>query len=335
LEEINMKTASLLAVALISFASVSLMAQQASATAQQSTSADGNGTHVNGSSSTSGNAQVNRQGAQVSGSGSSSASSSARGVGAASGSGGAGMEMRPVNTELVGKLDSKSAKAGDPVVVKTTEATRTADGTVIPKGTRLMGHVTSVQAHEKGNAESHMAIAFDRAEMKGGQSLPIHSEIRSVAPSASAMAMNSAQSDDSLAGGGLGGGRAMGGARTGGAVGGGGLGGGGLVGGGAVSSVAGGTVRGAANTTGQLGSGVGATAGDTVRASGNVVGGATSGVGMAAGAAGGVAAHATALPGVMLAGDATGSASGTLSATKQNVHLESGTQMVLGVAAAR
>jgi hypothetical protein len=218
LEEINMKTASLLTVALISFASVSLMAQQASATAQQSTSADGNGTHVNGSSSTSGNAQVNRQGAQVSGSGSSSASSSARGVGAASGSGGAGMEMRPVNTELVGKLDSKSAKAGDPVVVKTTEATRTADGTVIPKGTRLMGHVTSVQAHEKGNAESHMAIAFDRAEMKGGQSLPIHSEIRSVAPSASAMAMNSAQSDDSLAGGGLGGGRAMGGALMGCAV---------------------------------------------------------------------------------------------------------------------
>jgi hypothetical protein len=37
----------------------------------------------------------------------------------------------------------------------------------------------------------------------------------------------------------------------------------------------------------------------------------------------------------MLNGDASGSASGMLSAENKNVHLESGTQMVLGIAAAR
>lgn len=39
----------------------------------------------------------------------------------------------------------------------------------------------------------------------------------------------------------------------------------------------------------------------------------------------------TAIPGVMLASDATGSASGTLSALRRNVHLDSGTQMLLGI----
>jgi hypothetical protein len=37
----------------------------------------------------------------------------------------------------------------------------------------------------------------------------------------------------------------------------------------------------------------------------------------------------------MLNGEAAGSASGMLSAANKNIHLDSGTQMVLGVAAAR
>ena len=40
--------------------------------------------------------------------------------------------------ELQDKLDSKTAKVGDSVVVKT------ADGTEIPKGTKLVGRVTDV-----------------------------------------------------------------------------------------------------------------------------------------------------------------------------------------------
>ena len=66
-----------------------------------------------------------------------------------------------------------------------------ADGTVIPKGSRLVGHVAQVQAHDKAHANSQMSIAFDRAELKGGQSFAIHSLIRGVSPSPSAMAMSS------------------------------------------------------------------------------------------------------------------------------------------------
>jgi hypothetical protein len=81
----------------------------------------------------------------------------------------------------------------------------------------------------------------------------------------------------------------------------------------------------------------------TVRAPANVAGDVAGNVGGTVQGAGGVAtnatantqAHITGVQGVMLAGDATGTASGMLSAAKQNVHLDSGTQMVLGISAAR
>ncbi len=48
-------------------------------------------------------------------------------------------EMSPVNGELVNKLDSKTAKNGDSVVVQTKTAIKTPDGTEIPKGSKVVG----------------------------------------------------------------------------------------------------------------------------------------------------------------------------------------------------
>ncbi|HEX8811035.1 MAG TPA: hypothetical protein VF742_03495, partial [Terracidiphilus sp.] len=49
------------------------------------------------------------------------------------------LQLAPVTAELTTKLDSKTAKAGDSVVLKTTEKATMADGTVIPKGSKIMG----------------------------------------------------------------------------------------------------------------------------------------------------------------------------------------------------
>ena len=57
-------------------------------------------------------------------------------------------EMSPVIGELQDKLNSATAKVGDRVVLKTTEKVMTADGTVIPRGTRLLGHITQVQTRD-------------------------------------------------------------------------------------------------------------------------------------------------------------------------------------------
>ena len=101
------------------------------------------------------------------------------------------IQLAPVKGELVGKLDSTSAKTGDSVVVKTRDDVKTADGTDIPKGSKLVGHVTGVQARGEGKENAQIAIKFDHAELKSGQSLPIESVIESVGSTESDSAQNS------------------------------------------------------------------------------------------------------------------------------------------------
>src|SRR5438105_2951548 len=73
-------------------------------------------------------------------------------------------ELRPVSAELVSNLDTKTAKTGDSVVVQTKAAVKTADGTEIPKGTKLVGRVVGAQASTAGDT-SQVAVAFDHAEL--------------------------------------------------------------------------------------------------------------------------------------------------------------------------
>lgn len=98
----------------------------------------------------------------------------------------AAAELKPVSAELVDKLDSKSAKQGDSVIVKTSENLQISQGTEIPRGSRLIGHITNVQPRGDGHENSQIAIQFDKAELKGGQTLPIESVIQSVEPAVAA-----------------------------------------------------------------------------------------------------------------------------------------------------
>ena len=103
----------------------------------------------------------------------------------------------------------------------------------------------------------------------------------------------------------------------------------------------GGIVRtgGVAGTSGRLAPGLASSVGESTRTSGHVAGNAMAGTGERSNVGtkmnGGVTSRATGVRGVMLSGDAAGRSSGMLSAAKQNVHLDSGTQMTLGIAMAR
>jgi hypothetical protein len=91
------------------------------------------------------------------------------------------VQMSPVNGELVSKLDSKTAKTGDSVVVQTKASVKTAEGTEIPKGSKLVGRVIGVQPSEAGE-NSQVALQFDHVELKGGQNVAVRSQIQSIAP---------------------------------------------------------------------------------------------------------------------------------------------------------
>lgn len=323
-----MRTAQLLAVAVVGFASLPLMmAQQvnANASTSQNGSASAAGAHMNNSGAMNAQAQAQPGSAHVGGSGQERGSAQVP-----------AMQMQPVRGELEGKLDSKSAKKGDSVVLKTTRKMKMADGTVLPKGTRLVGHVTDVQAHSKGHENSTLGLEFDRAELKNGQHYAIHSVIESVMPSASAMEMQSMSGEGGMDAPAMGappmGGGMMGGGGAHGLV------GGGLSGGRAGGGLVGGTVGGVTSTAGGMGSGLDTAAGGALNTTGRVTGGTMGGLNGtlhgAANGAGTLTAHATGIPGVMLAGSGSGAASGVLSASRRNVHLDSGTQMVLGLAMA-
>jgi len=316
-----MKTIKILVVAAVLCSSIPFFGQSAVASASASTSAGSSKAPRNASSS-----------ADTSGAASASASRYAGASGSASGAASASAQMTPVSGELAGKLDSKSAKVGDPVVLKTTQTARTADGVIIPKGSRLLGHVTAVQAHGRDSQNSELAMQFDRAELKNGQSIAIRSVVESVSPSrVSIEAAQMSDTDMFASDPGAPGGTAIGGGSMGSARSGGGLVGGsrGFVGdtgslaGGAAGSATGSVAQGTRSTTGAVGAGAGPGL--------NVVDGGARGI---AGSGGSLSAQSTGIAGVMLGGDASGAASGVLSASRRNVHLESGTQMVLGVSSA-
>lgn len=211
------------------------------------------------------------------------------------------VEMSPVNGELVSKLDSKTAKTGDSVVVQTKAPVKTADGTEIPKGSKLMGHVLGVHASTAGD-NSQVVLQFDHVELKGGQSVPVHSQIESIGPAAGAAsaavseAPAPASSNPNAAG----------------------------------ASGANGSSRPSGVPQRAAGGEPGATAaGNGGPAAGTVVA-----------RTGNIAIRTTSVPGVLVANNEPGQqdprmahASSILLGAKQDIQLDGGTQMVVGVSA--
>src|SRR5260370_22748785 len=77
------------------------------------------------------------------------------------------------NAALSSPVDSKKCKPGDAVNAHTTEAVKSEGKTVIPKGAKLVGHVTQASTRAKGESESALGIVFDKAILKNGQEIPL------------------------------------------------------------------------------------------------------------------------------------------------------------------
>jgi hypothetical protein len=83
--------------------------------------------------------------------------------------------------QLTKTVDAKKAKTGDQVVAKVLADMKTQSGEVlVPKDTKVIGHVTEAQPRNKEQKESQLAIAFDRAEMKDGNSMQMPMSIQAI-----------------------------------------------------------------------------------------------------------------------------------------------------------
>jgi hypothetical protein len=213
-----------------------------------------------------------------------------------------------VQAELTKPVDARKCKLGDEVLARTTQDVKSNGQTVLPKGSKIIGHVTDVQAREKGQQQSHMAIAFDRAILKNGTQVPMPLTLQAIG---SSPASASAAMDDSAMAGSMADDNVSGMATGAGATG---------------SRAARGTLGGVASTSGRVVNTAGSTAGGTL----NGVHSAGEGV------AGGLTASSQGvigLPGLTLSSasavSSATSAGSVISSNNGNVHLDSGTRMIL------
>jgi len=255
--------------------------------------------------------EANKQGAQASG----GTSSQVNGNNASLGSGTA------LNAELNTSVDSKKAKAGDQVIAHTTEAVKSEGKTIVPRGTKLVGHVTQASARAKGESESALAIQFDKAILKNGQEMPLSVAIRAIAAAQSNVSAGSsgpgldAMGDAGAAA--AGGSPMSGGSR--GALGG-------------VASAAGGTVGAVTNTAANAGGVANGAANSAANAAGNLAAASKGTVGglNAAGQFTSNSQGVFGLNGLSLSSSASNATQGSvITSAGKNVHLESGTRMLL------
>ena len=211
-------------------------------------------------------------------------------------------------------LDAKKNKEGDKVFAHTTQAVKQDGQVVIPKGSKLIGHVTQAKARAKGESESALGIVFDQAVLKNGQEIPVNLAIQAVASAQAAASSSLSEGDAFGTASGMGSGRASG---SGGVL-------------SSAGSTVGGTAGAVTNTAGTVGSTVGGTAGATANTAASATG-ATAGSNLA----GSLTSSSTGvigLQGLSLNSELSNATQGSLivSSTK-NVRLDSGTRMLLRV----
>ena len=270
---------------------------------------------------------ANRSDAQASSSSSAAASAQAgkNSLGLTSGT--------SMQATLTHPVDCKKNKPGDMVTAKNTSAVTSNGQVVIPKGSRLIGHVTEVHEHQKQGKnreeqDSALGIAWDKAVLKDGQEIPINASVQALA-SAQGQAFSAIEDSDMPIGGGAmasgsGGGR------------------GALGGVGSVGDVSSGAFGAAAQPIGNVGSAATSTLNSTANAAaGSTANVSRSGLVASTGAVGGLNAAGQFVPnsrgvfglsGLSLASAASNSTEASvITSNTQNVHLESGTRMLLVV----
>src|SRR5262252_5339391 len=199
------------------------------------------------------------------------------------------------NAELTSSVDTKKCKPGDAVNAKTTEAVKSEGKTVIPKGSKLVG------------------IVFDKAILKNGEEIPLSVAIQALASGQSSASMAGSDMDalgsmgTSAAGSGTAGGRG---------------------GQGGVTSAAG-TVT---NTAANVGRATGGAVNSTANAAGSVAG-TSKGAAGGSNSTGQLTSNSQGvfgLNGLNLNAAASNATQGTvIPSAGKNVHLESGTRMLL------
>jgi hypothetical protein len=87
---------------------------------------------------------------------------------------------RAIVAELAKSVNAKKAKADDKIEAELTMDVLAHGEIVIPRGTKIIGHVTDARARTKQVPESMVEIAFDHIVLKDGREIPLKATIQAV-----------------------------------------------------------------------------------------------------------------------------------------------------------
>ena len=90
-------------------------------------------------------------------------------------------EPSVIMVQLTKSVDSRKLSAGDSIEAKVTTEVRW-NGTAVPRGSKVMGHITEASSRAKGDPASALGIVFDRIALKDGTDLPLKANIQAVGP---------------------------------------------------------------------------------------------------------------------------------------------------------
>lgn len=105
------------------------------------------------------------------------------------------VQMVNVTTQLEKTIDAKKSKAGDPVTAKVTVGTTLNDGTNVPSGSILSGHIDSVVPAEKRGSDSNVVLTFDKLAVKNGKEIPVKAVVVQIASFADKFGQEQANND--------------------------------------------------------------------------------------------------------------------------------------------
>ncbi len=88
--------------------------------------------------------------------------------------------------ELANGLDSKKLRQGDKVDAKLTGMITLSNSPPIPRGAKVIGHVTEATNHSKSDPQSTLGLVFDKIVRPGGEEIRMHCVIQAVAPNPNA-----------------------------------------------------------------------------------------------------------------------------------------------------
>ncbi len=85
-------------------------------------------------------------------------------------------------TKVDKTLDSSKLKEGDAIEVEMASGIKLPDGTVVPKGSKVMGHIVAAKARSKGDPESQLTVTFDKLNVANGKQLSVKGVVQAVFP---------------------------------------------------------------------------------------------------------------------------------------------------------